>query len=109
MKLTDFALNVEGNKDLVLTGVESEDNNVVIFVQYKPTGQYTKLPLDVIIKYDWEVLEPVLLFKQEPDNLVHISRVVGYYSRIENWNKSKVGELRDRQKGNYVISGNLEG
>ena len=30
-----------------------------------------------------------------------ITRVVGYYSRVNNWNKSKVGELRDRAKGTY--------
>lgn len=30
-----------------------------------------------------------------------ITRIVGYYSRVQNWNKSKVGELRDRQKGQY--------
>ncbi len=33
-----------------------------------------------------------------------ISRVVGYYSRIENWNKSKQAELRDRQRGSYEVS-----
>jgi hypothetical protein len=30
-----------------------------------------------------------------------ITRIVGYYSRTHNWNKSKIGELRDRQKGQY--------
>ena len=30
-----------------------------------------------------------------------VTRIVGYYSRVQNWNKSKVGELRDRQKGQY--------
>ncbi len=30
-----------------------------------------------------------------------ISRIVGYYSVIKNWNKSKKGELASRQKGNY--------
>lgn len=30
-----------------------------------------------------------------------VTRIVGYYSRVNNWNKSKIGELRDRQKGNY--------
>ena len=34
-----------------------------------------------------------------------ISRVVGYYSRIENWNKGKLGELKDRRKGNYGVGG----
>jgi len=31
----------------------------------------------------------------------HRSRVVGYMSDVKNWNKSKVGELKDRQKGSY--------
>ena len=30
-----------------------------------------------------------------------ISRVVGYFSRIDNWNNSKKQELKRRQKGNY--------
>lgn len=32
-----------------------------------------------------------------------LSRVVGYFSRIDNWNRSKQGELNDRQAGNYAI------
>ncbi len=30
-----------------------------------------------------------------------VTRIVGYYSRTQNWNKSKIGELRDRQHGQY--------
>ncbi|MFW5915246.1 MAG: anaerobic ribonucleoside-triphosphate reductase [Planctomycetota bacterium] len=33
-----------------------------------------------------------------------LTRIVGYYSRIDNWNKSKMGELKDRQDGNYSVS-----
>jgi len=40
---------------------------------------------------------------QERD-VVHITRVVGYFSRVQNWNKSKKGELRARQAGRYSIS-----
>ncbi len=32
-----------------------------------------------------------------------ITRIVGYFSRINNWNKSKLGELHDRQKGEYAL------
>jgi len=33
------------------------------------------------------------------------TRVVGYFSKIENWNKSKRGaELLDRRKGNYSLN-----
>jgi len=36
-------------------------------------------------------------------NVIGISRVVGYYSVIDNWNKGKIGELKDRQKGKYDV------
>ncbi|HUT79728.1 MAG TPA: anaerobic ribonucleoside-triphosphate reductase [Candidatus Bathyarchaeia archaeon] len=35
------------------------------------------------------------------DNVYGMSRVVGYFSVIENWNKSKKEELKRRQEGNY--------
>jgi ribonucleoside-triphosphate reductase len=34
-------------------------------------------------------------------NVYGISRVVGYFSIIENWNPSRKAELKRRQKGNY--------
>jgi ribonucleoside-triphosphate reductase len=34
-------------------------------------------------------------------NVYGMSRVVGYYSSINNWNASKLAELKDRQKGKY--------
>lgn len=34
-------------------------------------------------------------------NVYGISRVVGYFSAIENWNKSKQAELKRRQDGQY--------
>jgi ribonucleoside-triphosphate reductase len=33
-----------------------------------------------------------------------MTRVVGYFSRVHNWNKSKLGELKDRQRGNYSVA-----
>jgi ribonucleoside-triphosphate reductase (formate) len=38
------------------------------------------------------------------ENVIGMSRVVGYYSIIENWNESKQAELVDRQKGSYKLS-----
>ncbi|NHJ86184.1 MAG: hypothetical protein FK734_12030 [Asgard group archaeon] len=35
------------------------------------------------------------------DEVYGMSRVVGYFSIIENWNKSKKSELKRRQQGNY--------
>jgi anaerobic ribonucleoside-triphosphate reductase len=31
-------------------------------------------------------------------NIDHITRVCGYFSRVSGWNKSKIGELRDRHR-----------
>jgi ribonucleoside-triphosphate reductase len=36
-------------------------------------------------------------------NVEGMTRIVGYYSRVKNWNKSKLGELKDRQKGDYGV------
>lgn len=35
--------------------------------------------------------------------LFGITRIVGYYSRVNNWNKSKQAELADRHKGSYKL------
>ncbi len=35
------------------------------------------------------------------ERLEGVTRIVGYYSRVRNWNASKIGELRDRRIGNY--------
>lgn len=35
------------------------------------------------------------------DYVFGMSRIVGYFSVIESWNKSKQSELKQRQKGNY--------
>ncbi len=37
------------------------------------------------------------------DDVDGISRIVGYYSVINDWNKSKKGELGSRQQGNYGV------
>jgi anaerobic ribonucleoside-triphosphate reductase len=41
-------------------------------------------------------------------NVYGISRVVGYFSIIENWNVSKQSELKRRQQGNYWTNGEVE-
>lgn len=37
-------------------------------------------------------------------NVNVVTRIVGYFSRIANWSKSKIEELRDREKGDYTVS-----
>ncbi len=40
------------------------------------------------------------------DDVDGISRIVGYYSVINDWNKSKKGELKARQRGAYGLVNN---
>ena len=35
--------------------------------------------------------------------MTHVTRIVGYYSQLQNWNRSKLAELRDRHKGDYSV------
>lgn len=37
------------------------------------------------------------------DKLTLLTRIVGYFSNIKVWNKSKLEELKDRVKGNYSV------
>jgi len=69
-------------------------------------GAYVEVGVrEVIEKVD--TLEDAMQFvntvtgKRAPVVVQGVTRIVGYYSRVHNWNKSKVGELRDRAKGEY--------
>ncbi len=73
-------------------------------------GAYVEVAISEIVKkatdYD-KAMEFVSVIenKRAPIVLNGVTRIVGYYSRVNNWNKSKVGELRDRAKGNYGTPG----
>ena len=41
-------------------------------------------------------------------NVYGISRVVGFFSKIEDWNDSKKAEFKDRQNGDYGINEKVE-
>ncbi|MBN2712005.1 MAG: hypothetical protein JXR97_06155 [Planctomycetes bacterium] len=106
MQLNDFFDKVETAENLKGIGVDKPDSaKPGVVVEHTASGLTTRLPIEAIEKAEWDVIEEILVGKREPQVLQHMTRVVGYYSRIENWNKSKIGELNDRHKGNYAISG----
>jgi len=105
MKLTDFYEKVEADESLEGLGVEcSASEHAGVIVKHLISGLTTRLPVEAICKADWGVILQVLRGDREPIALQHMTRVVGYYSRVENWNKSKIGELNDRQKGEYALA-----
>lgn len=51
---------------------------------------------------EWDKLRKDIIRGRD---VTHMTRIVGYFSQVKNWNKSKIGELRDRQAGNYSLGG----
>lgn len=105
MEMSEFFDKIEQSKGFEGIGVDTcENSNPGVIIKYKPTNLITRIPAAAIEEVEWSVLEDILTGKREPQVLQHMTRVVGYFSRVENWNKSKVGELKDRQKGDYAIA-----
>ncbi|MCP4650196.1 MAG: anaerobic ribonucleoside-triphosphate reductase [PVC group bacterium] len=40
----------------------------------------------------------------DSSDIYNITRIVGYFSRVNNWNPSKLAELDDRHKGDYKVA-----
>jgi len=72
-------------------------------VCHTATGIKHAVAMVSILDNSWQELEGVLTGKREPRIMIHLTRIVGYYSRVQNWNGSKVAELKDRQAGIYDI------
>lgn len=61
------------------------------------------VPLSKIIKSSRDEIKAIVIALVDGifQRVEGVTRIVGYYSRVNNWNKSKIGELRDRRIGNY--------
>jgi hypothetical protein len=97
--LRDFFTRIEADDDM--QGIDITDDTFV--VKHVPTGYHLFIVVDAILELDYDTIKRFAAGLQRLDPLYHVSRIVGYYSRIQNWNKSKHGELRDRRKGTYTI------
>lgn len=104
MKIEDFFKAVNDHEDLEGLDIKQDASNPIFAVRHKQSKMITHAPLQDIESNDWEKLEPILTNADDLNPLFHMTRVVGYYSRTENWNNSKIGELKDRHKGNYALA-----
>ena len=100
MTTDEFFDMVENHTDL--RGVGLSDTAAV--VEHIPTQIYTSITLKGIAEIPENDMIDVLTMQREPEAVITMARVVGYYSRVDNWNQSKLGELRDRKKGNYTVT-----
>ena len=99
MKFSDFFDHIEAHPQLRGLGMGGDHFVVVADVG---NGLCTRVEARAVEDNDWEELERILLGGRI-NALQHMSRVVGYFSFVHNWNDSKIGELKDRHKGNYAI------
>lgn len=85
-----------------LKGVGITDNSAIISnTEHEITYD---IPFDSIENLSWGELSEILIECRNPSILQHMTRIVGYFSRISNWNDSKMAELSDRHKGQYAIN-----
>ena len=113
--LTIFVEAVELSSDLEIIGTAFPSNDEEVFVirDYSKTegieGAYVEVSIDEVVQKvtDTDKAQEfiqVIQNDRKPIVLHGITRIVGYYSRVNNWNKSKVGELRDRAQRNYGLT-----
>ncbi len=113
--LTIFAEAVELSSDLEIIGTAFPSNDEEVFVirDYSKTegieGAYVEVSIDEIVQKVTDTdkaqeFVQVIQNERKPIVLHGVTRIVGYYSRVNNWNKSKVGELRDRAQRNYGLT-----
>lgn len=98
MSNEEFLVKLKENTNYELKD-ELKDSYIVFNSE---TGKKYKISKSSLNDTDWNNLSSVLNGR---DAFVvdGITRIVGYFSKVSNWNKSKIGELKDRQKGNYCI------
>ncbi len=83
---------VNDEKDLVVVEDTSKDEGF--------HGKYIEIPVKELMK-SLEQLMDVLNLKRKSLVLDGVTRIVGYYSRVSNWNNSKKQELRQRIESRY--------
>lgn len=80
---------------------EVSDASRIKILNHK-TQNAVEVEIDTVVRTPLELLISALI-TGECIKLYGVTRIVGYYSRIHNWNKSKIGELKDRHRGNYGV------
>ena len=104
MKLEDFIKSVHEHPTLRCEGLSMADRPEEDFIAVRDSaGMKFEVLVMTVGEQTWPVLESILTGRRRAIIMDHVSRIVGYYSKVKNWNKSKLGELRDRQAGDYGL------
>jgi len=66
-----------------------------VYIRNKRYDTKIHASYDAIEKHDWSTIKAQTVAGRDVN---HITRVTGYFTIVEGWNKGKIGELRDRYK-----------
>jgi hypothetical protein len=114
-KIGDFVEKVEGSERFEIAGLDRVGEKDEVFVLSDTTkkdgiyGKYIEVGVEEILTAPLKDIWDVIANNRKKLVCHGVTRIVGYYSRTHNWNKSKVGELHDRIKsrefGGYGFNG----
>jgi hypothetical protein len=101
----EFFSRVQGHQELEWLGCREGQTPAddEVLVQYRRTGAKFALSVRAVRDHSWDELEGVLAGTRQPRVLTHVTRIVGYFSQLQNWNRSKIAELNDRHRGAYSL------
>lgn len=112
-----FVEAVELSSDLEIIGTATpNDEEVFVIRDYSKVegldGAYAEVSIKEIVEKVSDVDRAkdfirVISDERKPIVCEGVTRIVGYYSRVTNWNKSKIGELRDRAQKHYGLTNAL--
>jgi len=103
-KLGDFVDKIEESGKFELKGLSEDNEKFVLCDTTKDDGIYGRyIEVDVKEVVSKPADQIIAVLNNERKGIVcqGVTRIVGYYSKINNWNPSKVGELRDRVVSRY--------
>ena len=114
-KIGEFVEKVEGSERFEIAGLDRVGEKDEVFVLSDTTkkdgiyGRYIEVGVEEILTAPLKDIWDVIANNRKKLVCHGVTRIVGYYSRTHNWNKSKVGELHDRIKsrefGGYGFNG----
>jgi hypothetical protein len=114
LSLNEFVDAIERTSNLTIICEENKDGKDILVVENsdvnkKSEGHQCEVELaEIFAKVkdcrSAQEFVDVINMDRKAYVLEGVTRIVGYYSRTHNWNKSKVGELRDRHKGGSYTS-----
>ncbi len=114
LNLFQEAIDETENLEIICTETTSCGKDILVIensrVSPNVEGHQTTVEVSELfgkISNDEEAFAFIRVINNDRDKIVceGVTRIVGYYSRTHNWNKSKIGELRDRQSGYYASTG----